>query len=200
MPKKDPRIDAYIARAGDFARPILNRIRKLVHAACPDVQETIKWGSPFFEHKGILIATPAFKRHCAIIFWKGRLFLSKVQKAKLRRLASISELPGNKILTGYIKKAVELNEGGIKIPPRPKAKGKKPVFVPDYFLAALNKNKRALTAFENFSPSHKREYVGWITEAIREATRAKRIKTALQQMIEGKSRNWKYQQKQHRKG
>ena len=88
----------------------------------------------------------------------------------------------------------------IKIPPRPKAKGKKPVFVPDYFLAALNKNKRALTAFENFSPSHKREYVGWITEAIREATRAKRIKTALQQMIEGKSRNWKYQQKQHRKG
>ena len=192
MPKKDPRIDAYIARAGDFARPILNRIRKLVHAACPDVQETIKWGSPFFEHKGILIATPAFKRHCAIIFWKGRLFLSKVQKAKLRRLASISELPGNKILTGYIKKAVELNEAGIKAP-RPKPKAKKAVVVPDYFLAALKQNKRVLAVFENFSPSHKREYVEWIAEAKREETRARRIQAALKLMGQGKSRNWKYE-------
>ena len=99
MPKKDPRIDAYIARAADFAKPILNRIRKLVHAACPDVEETIKWNSPFFEHDGILLATPAFKRHCALIFWKGRLFLSKDQKTKLRRLTSISDLPGDKILT-----------------------------------------------------------------------------------------------------
>ena len=143
MPKKDPRVDAYIAKAGDFARPILNRIRKLVHAACPDVEETIKWSAPFFEHKGILLATPAFKRHCALIFWKGRLFLSKDQKAKLRRLTSISELPGSKILTSYIKKAVKLNEAGIKIPLRPKSKVKKPVVVPDYFLAALRKKKGA---------------------------------------------------------
>ncbi|MFZ0827207.1 MAG: YdeI/OmpD-associated family protein [Verrucomicrobiia bacterium] len=199
MPKKDPRIDAYIAKAGNFAKPILNRVRKLVHAACPDVTETIKWHSPFFEHKGILLATPAFKRHCALIFWKGRLFLSKDQKTKLRRLISISDLPGDKTLTGYIKKAVELNESGIKIPTRPKSKAEKLV-VPDYFLAALKKNKRALATFENFSPSHKREYVGWITEAKREATRAKRIEAAIKQMTEGKSRNWRYQQKQRRKG
>ena len=199
MSKKDPRIDVYIAMAGDFARPILNRIRKLVHAACPDVEETIKWGSPFFEHKGILIATPAFKRHWALIFWKGRLFLGKVPKAKLRRLTSISDLPGDKILTGYIKKAVELNEAGIKIPLRPKAKVKRPVVVPDYFLAALKKNKKAVAAFGDFSPSHKREYVEWIVEAKREATRAKRIKAAIQLMAKGKSRNWKYEQKQRSK-
>ncbi|HLX96371.1 MAG TPA: YdeI/OmpD-associated family protein [Verrucomicrobiae bacterium] len=192
MPKKDPRVDAYIARAGEFARPILNRIRKLVHAACPDVQETMKWRVPFFAHKGNLITMPAFKRHCALIFWKGRLFLNEDQKTKLRRLTSISELPGDKTLTGYIKKAIELNEAGIKIP-RPKPKPKKPVVVPDYFLTALKQNKKALAAFADFSPSHKREYVEWITEAKREETRAKRIQAAVKLMAKGKSRNWKYE-------
>jgi uncharacterized protein YdeI (YjbR/CyaY-like superfamily) len=192
MPKKDPRVDAYIARAGDFARPILNRIRRLVHAACPDVEETMKWHVPFFVHKGNLITMPAFKRHCALIFWKGRLFLNEDQKTKLRRLTSISELPGDKSLTGYIRKAIELNETGTRIP-RPKPKVKKAVVVPDYFLAALKQNKKALTAFEDFSPSHKREYVQWITEAKREETRAKRIQAAIKLMAQGKSRNWKYE-------
>jgi uncharacterized protein YdeI (YjbR/CyaY-like superfamily) len=192
MPKKDPRVDAYIAKSADFARPILNRIRKLVHAACPNVEETIKWHAPFFVHKGNLITLPAFKRHCALIFWKGRLFLNKDQKTKLRRLTSISELPGDKILTGYIRKAVEVNEAGIKIP-RPRPKAKKAVVVPDYFQAVLGKNKKALAVFENFSPSHKREYVEWITEAKREETRTKRIQTAVDWLVQGKSWNWKYE-------
>src|ERR1700690_2653241 len=178
MPKKNPRVDAYIAQSADFARPILNRIRKLVHATRPGVEETLKWNSPFYEHKGILLATPAFKRHCALIFWKGRLFLGKDQKATLRRLTTLSELPGDKILTGYIKKAVELNEAGIKAP-RPKPKAKKAVVVPDYFLAALKQKKPVLAVFENFRPSHKREYVEWIAEAKRQATRTTRIQTAI---------------------
>jgi uncharacterized protein YdeI (YjbR/CyaY-like superfamily) len=192
MPKKNPRVDAYIARSADFAKPILKRIRKLVHAACPDVQETLKWNLPFYEYQGILLATPAFKRHSALIFWKGRLFLGKDQKARLRRLTTLTELPGDKILTGYIRKAVALNEAGIKAP-RPKPKARKAVVVPDYFLAALKQNKRVLAVFENFRPSHKREYVEWIAEAKREETRAKRIKAALQLMAKGKSRNWKYE-------
>ena len=192
MPKKNPRVDAYIARSADFAKPILNRIRKLVRAACPDVQETIKWNSPFYEYKGILLATPAFKRHCALIFWKGRLFLGKDQKATLRRLTTLSELPGDKILTGYIRKAVALNEAGIKAP-RPKPKARKAVVVPDYFLAALKKSKKALAVFERFRPSHKREYIEWIVDAKREETRTKRIKAAITLMTQGKSRNWKYE-------
>ena len=192
MSKPDPRIDAYIAKAADFAKPILNRIRKLVHAACPDVEETIKWSAPFFEHKGILLATPAFKRHCALVFWRGRLILSQDQRTKLRHLTSISDLPGDKILTGYLRKAVALNETGVKVP-RPRPKAKKAVRAPDYFLAALKKNRKALMVFENFGPSHKREYVEWIVEAKREETRAKRIKAALKQMAKGKSRYWKYQ-------
>jgi uncharacterized protein YdeI (YjbR/CyaY-like superfamily) len=191
MSKKDPRIDAYIARSADFAKPLLNRIRKLVHAACPDVVETIKWSAPFYDHQGILLATPAFKRHCALVFWRGSLFLSKDQKTKLRRLTSISDLPGDQTLTGHVRKAVALNEAGVKTP-GPKPKAKKALVVPDDFLAALKKNKKALSAFGNFSPSHKREYVEWITEAKREETRAKRIKSAVQLMARGKPRYWKY--------
>ena len=193
MPKQDPRVDAYIARAADFVRPILLRVRKLVHAACPDAIEAIKWGVPFYEHKGILLTTPAFKQHCALIFWKGKLIFDKGdQQKKFRRITSLADLPGDKILAGYIKRAIELNEAGVKTPRRqPKSKGK--LIVPDYFLATLAKNQKALVTFQNFSPSCRREYVEWITEAKREETRAKRIQTAIEWITKGKSRNWKYQ-------
>lgn len=191
MLNKDPRIDAYIAKSADFAKPILIRIRRLIHLACPRVEESIKWGSPFYLHKGILLATPAFKNHGALIFWKGQLFLSKEQKTKLRRLTSNSDLPGDKILAGYIRKAVELNEAGVKTPAQPKSKAA--VAVPDDLLAALKKNKKALAAFEEFPPSHKREYVEWIVEAKREETRTRRLRTAIKQIAGGKSLNWKYE-------
>ena len=194
MPKRDPRVDAYIMRSADFAKPILKRVRKLVHTACPQVEETMKWNSPFFLHKGILLAMPAFKKHCSLIFWKGRLFLNRDRKSELRHLGSLSQLPGNNVLLGYIGKAVELNETGAKNPVRAKSETGKQLVVPDYFLAALRKNKRALAAFAAFPPSYKREYVRWIKEAKREATRVKRIQTAIGQIAEGKSQNWKYRQ------
>ncbi len=197
MARKDPRIDAYIAKAADFAKPILNHLRKLVHAACPDVEETMKWSFPHFDYKGMLCSMAAFKEHCAFGFWKSTLVLEKdaAQESAMGqfgRIASLSDLPGDKMLIGYIKKAVALNDTGIKNPTRPRQKVKKELVVPDYFLAALKKNKKALTAFENFSNSHKKEYVEWITEAKREETRAKRIKTTIDWIAKGKSRNWKY--------
>src|SRR5579859_2960137 len=136
MAKRDPRVDAYIAKAADFAKPILNRVRKLVHTTCPHVEETIKWNAPFFVYKGILAAMPAFKKHCALIFWKGKIILGK-ERMKLRRLTSLAELPGDKVLLDCIRKAVKLNEAGIKVA-RPKTKKK--IAVPDYFLATLKKN------------------------------------------------------------
>ena len=193
MPRKDPRIDAYIARSADFARPILNRLRRLVHAACPVVEETIKWHAPFYLHRGILLATPAFKKHCAVIFWKSRWLLDRDQKAKLRRLGSSADLPGDKFLLGCIRKAVGLNKAGVKSAARAKPKAKSAPVVPDDFQAALRKSKKAQSAFANFSPSHKREYVEWIAGAKREETRARRIRTALSWLAQGKSRNWKYQ-------
>ena len=193
MPKSNPRVDAYIAEAADFAKPILLRLRRLVHAACPNVTETIKWSAPFYEHKGILIATPAFKHHCALVFWKGKLIFGRGdERKKLRNLKSQGDLPADKILTGYLKQAIALNEAGAKTP-RAKPKPKPKLVVPDYFLTALKKNKKALATFENFGTSCRREYVEWLTEARREETRAQRLKTVIRWLAAGKSRNWKYQ-------
>jgi uncharacterized protein YdeI (YjbR/CyaY-like superfamily) len=194
MPKKDPRIDAYIAKASDFAKPILKHIRKLVHTACPQVEETVKWNMPFFTHNGILVAMGAFKEHCAFVFWKRKLIFGKNAPVvrpfpPFGRITSLADLPADKLLLGYIRKAVELNEADIKKSPSPKRK----VTVPDYFQAALKKNQKALATFEKMSPSHKGEYVEWVADAKREETRARRIKKALKTLGEGKSLHWKYQ-------
>ena len=192
---KDPRVDAYIAKSPDFAKPILNHLRQLAHAACPGVEETLKWRMPHFVHRGILFGVGAFKQHCVLHFWKGKLVLGdKCRSDKfgnIGRVTTIADLPDKKLLLRYIKKAVELNEGGVKKPARTTSKRK--LIVPAYFKAVLNKNKKALAAFEDFSPSHKREYVDWITEAKREVTRTKRIQQAMQWLAHGKSRNWKYE-------
>lgn len=196
MPTTDQRIDAYIARSADFAKPILIHLRKLAHTACPEVDETLKWRMPYFTHKGILFAMAAFKQHCSVHFWHGKLFLPENARnedgmGQFGRISTISDLPDEKVLIGYIKKAVELNEAGVK-KEAPKSKPKKKLVVPNYFLAALKTNQKARTTFANFSPSHQKEYVQWITEAKRDETRAKRIETALQWLAKGKPRNWKY--------
>lgn len=197
MPTKDPRVDAYIVKSADFAKPILNHIRKLVHAACPDVSETMKWSFPHFEHKGVLCSMAAFKNHCALGFWKGELFLPKGKEDEAMgwfgRITSVSDLPADKVLLGYIKEAVRLNEFGTKVPSRTKPKERKPLVIPDYFTTAVKKNKKALNTFENFSYSHKKEYVEWVTEAKTDDTRNKRLATTVEWLAEGKARNWKYE-------
>ncbi|HEU5396510.1 MAG TPA: YdeI/OmpD-associated family protein [Verrucomicrobiae bacterium] len=188
---RNPRIDAYIAKSADFAKPILSRVRKLIHAVCPRVEETLKWKTPFYLHEGILLGTPAFKQHCALIFWKGRLFLGK-ERQGLRRLKSAADLPSDRVLRGYLRQAIALNESGGKNPGRTRPAAKKPVAVPSDFRAALKKNKKALAAFDRFSPSCRREYLVWITGAKQAETRVRRIKTALEWIAAGKSYNWKY--------
>lgn len=198
MGKRDPRVDAYIARSSDFAKPILNHIRSVVHEACPDVQETVKWGTPFFDYHGVMCNMAAFKAHCAFGFWKGSLVLGNDVKdadaaGQFGGIENVSDLPPKKVLMGYIRQAMKLNEDGVK-PMRTKTGTKKPELdVPDYLRAALKKDRKAQTAFDAFSPSHRREYIEWITDAKTEATRNKRMETALEWIAEGRSRNWKYQ-------
>jgi len=201
MGKKLPAIDAYIAKSQDFAKPVLRRLRDLVHAACPDVEETLKWGAPHFMHKGMLCAMASFKSHCAFGFWKGKLILGKSPRKPRQRRDSSAELPGlpaypgDKLLSQYIKEAVRLNEEGVKTPARTKPAARKKLSTPAYFMSSLRKNMKALRTYQNFSPSHKREYIEWVTEARTEATRQKRLKAALEWMSEGKVRNWKYVKK-----
>jgi uncharacterized protein YdeI (YjbR/CyaY-like superfamily) len=204
MSNRLPEVDAYIAQAAPFARPILERLRALFHKACPLVQETIKWSFPHFEYHGVLGSMAAFKQHVSFGFWKGKLISDSqglfrgIGKTTMNalRLETLADLPSDKVLLAYIKEAARLNEEGVRLPPaKKKATKKKPLAVPDYFLAALRKNQKALATFESFSPSHKREYVEWITEAKQEATREKRLATAIEWLSEGKPRNWKYMRK-----
>jgi uncharacterized protein YdeI (YjbR/CyaY-like superfamily) len=198
MTQKDPRIDAYIEKSAEFAQPILRHLRELIHQGCPEVEETLKWGMPAFVYKGLLCGMAAFKQHATFGLWKHELVIGKKASrdsmGQFGRITSLKELPPEKTLLKYIRKAVELNEAGIKAPARvrPKAGERRPLAVPDYFLAALEKNKRAQTHFEQFSYSHQKEYVEWLTTAKREATRLKRLQTALAWIAEGKSQNWKY--------
>jgi len=198
MPVLDPRVDAYIAKSADFARPILEHLRAVVHAACPDVEETIKWGAPHFMYRGMLCRMAAFKQHCAFGFWKGALIVpdGKNDEAmgQFGCLAKVSDLPSKKVLVGYIRKAMKLNEEGVAMLRLAKpGKSKTPPIAPDDLLAAFGRNPVAKAAFEAFSPSHQREYIEWIVEAKREETRQRRVAQAVEWLAEAKSRNWKYE-------
>ena len=193
MAKKDPRINAYIWEAQPFARPILTHLRRLVHRARPDVEENIRWGSPFFDHNGMLCFMASFREHAVFGFWKGKLLFGKEHKGAMGhfgRLTSVKDLPGDKELLGYIRKAAELNERRLKRK-RP-ARGTQKVTVPYDLTAALAKNAKARKTFQNFSYSHKKEYVDWITDAKRDETRQKRLKTTIQWLSQGKPQSWRY--------
>jgi len=201
MPSKDRRVDEYISKSADFAKPILIHLRQLVHKTCPDVRETIKWGFPVFEYKGPMCHMASFKKHCVFGFWKAALMKDKTlldnarsesAMGHLGKLTLLKDLPSDKKLIANIKEAMELNDAGVKITSVKKTAAKKDIKAPEDFLAALKKNKKALATFEGFSPSHKREYIEWIVEAKREETRKNRIEQAIQWMSEGKPRNWKY--------
>ena len=198
MATKDPRIDAYIAKSADFAKPILKHLRKVVHAGCPGVVETVKWSMPHFDYKGVMCGMAAFKQHCAFGFWKADLILDPGQTAEksgmgsFGSIRSLSDLPSEKTLVGYVKKAAALNEAGVKVPGRTQPKKRKPLPMPTDFTAALKKNAKARKTFENFSASHRREYIEWITEAKRDETRKERLAKSINWLAEGKARNWKY--------
>ena len=193
-------IDEYIANAEDFAKPILTHLRKLVHEACPDVEEKMRWSFPHFDHKGMMISMASFKNHCAFTFWKQKLMadpegvFSEAGEGmgSLGKIGSKKDLPSDKVLKAYINEAVRLNDEGVKLPTAKKTP-KKEAAVPDDLAASLKKNKKAQKAFDDFSPSHRREYIEWITEAKREATREKRLAQTIEWLAEGKPRNWKYE-------
>lgn len=201
MPKTDPRVDDYIAQAADFAQPILQHLRQLVHQACPEVTETIKWSFPVFEYHGMLCNMAGFKEHCAFGFWKAAIMsdpegiltpTGESAMGHFGRIRSLDDLPADDVMIAYIMEAARLNREGVKVPPKAKPAAKKELPVPDFLQEALAHNEAARTTFEKFSYSHRKEYIEWLTEAKTEATRNKRLATALEWLAEGKGRNWKY--------
>jgi uncharacterized protein YdeI (YjbR/CyaY-like superfamily) len=201
MADMDPRVDAYIEKAAPFAKPVLLKLRKLIFQACPEASETIKWSFPNYEVYGSVFCNmAAFKEHCAFGFWKASLLKDpngilqvkdRNAMGHLDRIVSVKDLPPDKILVAYLREAALLNKNNIKAA-KPKSAPKKELPIPKALAAELKKNKKAAAAFEGFSPSHRREYIEWITEAKTEETMNKRLATAMEWLEEGKSRNWKY--------
>lgn len=199
MGKREPRVDTYIATSAGFAQPILTYFRDVVHAACPDVVERIKWGAPTFERKKILCGMAAFKAHCRIGFWN----LSQAARAGagldgggitawFPNVTSMKDLPSKPMLMRLVKEAAALDEQGVR-PPRPTRPARTPPLpVPDDLMKALRKNRKALAVFDAWAPGHRKQYVQWITEATRKETRASRVTTAVGWIAEGKPRHWKY--------
>ncbi|MEJ0056566.1 MAG: YdeI/OmpD-associated family protein [Bacteroidota bacterium] len=201
MPTKDKRIDTYINRSADFAKPILHHLRELVHQVCPEVEETMKWSFPHFDYHGILCSMAAFKQHCSFGFWKAKLMEdydallsvgNKTAMGHFGQLKSLKDLPNDKILVKYIKEAMRLNEEDVKIIRKPAPREKKILLIPADLKKALAKNTAACKTFDGFNYSNKKEYIEWITEAKTDATREKRLNTAIEWMAAGKIRLWKY--------
>ncbi len=202
MGKKDPRVDAYIAKSADFAKPILSHLRDVVHRACPEVEETMKWSMPFFMYKGMLCTMAAFKGHCTFGFihesireaLRGSPGASEAM-GTFGRITALGELPPDAKIAVFVRKAMKLNEAGQSAMGGRKKTEKQDREVPKDFAAALKKDRKASAVFAAFSPSKKNEYIEWLEEAKTEETRKKRLATAIEWISEGKERNWKYARK-----
>ncbi len=196
MGSRDRRVDAYIAKSAEFARPILEHLREVVHSACPEVAETIKWGMPFFVRGAPLCHMAAFKHHCAFGFWKGARVTgvasgSKGAMGQFGRILSTADLPSRRSLAGLVRSAARLAGTGAvaaarRRRPRPAPRA------PADLRAALARNARALATFRALPPSGRREYVDWLLEAKRKETRTRRLAEAVRWLAAGKARNWRY--------
>jgi uncharacterized protein YdeI (YjbR/CyaY-like superfamily) len=196
-----PEISEYIARSADFAQPILIELRAIVHSFCPEVKETMKWSFPNFEYKGsILCSMASFKQHCAFSFWLGSHLKDEygiLQERKtegmghLGKIRSLDDVPSPDKLGPLILQAMSLIDQGVKLQKTP-PKTQKELLIPEILIKALEENPAAKTVFDNFSFSHKREYVDWLNDAKTAATLNKRLDTTISNLREGKSKEWKY--------
>lgn len=202
MKARDERISDYIARSAEFAQPILLHLRELIHDFCPDVEETMKWSMPFFLYRGkILCSFAAFKNHCSFGFWlhsemsdPHRIFqrAEKGGMGSFGKITAPADLPKDEHLGAYILEAMNLIEGGA-IPRELNPKYKKPAAeIPAELLALLDAEPTAKAVFEALPPSHQREYTNWISEAKREETKQRRLQQTIENLLEGKSKDWKY--------
>jgi uncharacterized protein YdeI (YjbR/CyaY-like superfamily) len=203
MTSTDPRVDAYIGKAAPFAQPILQHLRAVIHEASPEIEEGVRWGSPHFFYKGMLCGMAAFTQHCAFGFWKDKLIVRDDARrsgapregmGSFGRITAVTDLPPKRKIIGYVRQAMKLNDDGVKSPTRSKQARRRAPRTPADLAAALRRNARAKAVYAKFTPSGKRDYVEWLTEAKTPATRSRRLATALEWIAAGKPRNWKYMQ------
>jgi hypothetical protein len=198
MKSSDSRVDAYIAKAAAFAQPILERLRERVHRACPEIEESLKWGAPSFLYRGkILCSMAAFKQHASFGFWQhAEVMGASVQRdgmGSFGKMRALGDAPTQRTLTPLIRKAMDLIDAGGAVPgPRKSPASRSATDIPPDLSAALRTDPAASETFNALAPGQRREYVDWIVEAKREQTRGRRVAQAIEWLAEGKPRHWKY--------
>ncbi len=200
MANYNKKVDDYIAKMADFAKPILSYLREIVHSTCPEVEEDVKWGTPHYSYKGDhLCMMGGFKQHCSFSLYKAELMKDPILQESVKagkkfgymdKIKDIKELPAKKVLVAYLKEAMELNASGAAKPKPVKTKPATEVVAPKEFLDALKKDKKATEIFESKSPSFRKNYIIWLADAKTEETRNKRIAQAMEWIAEGKDRFW----------
>lgn len=195
----DRRVDAYVKKSAEFAQPILKHLRALVHASCPEVEETIKWSFPHFMYRGqILCSMAAFKAHCAFGFWNGAIVAPRSAAVRrqamgdLGRITSLRDLPSRRALGACVKAGAKLIDAGVRRRVEP-THPQPPLRAPADLARALAAKPQAKKHFAAFTPSARRDYVDWIVGAKSAATRERRLATALNWIAEGKRHNWRYE-------
>lgn len=97
----------------------------------------------------------------------------------LNCIGYIKDLPSDKVLLVYLKEAAGVNKEKIKVV-RKKLAPKKELPLPEKLSAAFKKNKKAMTIFDAFRPSQRREHIEWINEAKTDETLNKRLATTME--------------------
>lgn len=200
----DAKVTEYIENSAEFARPILTHLREQIHEHCPDVVESIKWGIPHFDYKSdFMCVLAAAGKHCSLTFIKSEFMTDprfaggkkvKAGERFMSRITSLSDLPSDGELAGFVREAMDLNDRGVKLDKTAKAApNRSPVETPAFFLEALSRNAVAEQVFENQSTSFRKEYVVWLESAKTDATRQRRTDEAVEWIAEGKRRFWKYE-------
>jgi uncharacterized protein YdeI (YjbR/CyaY-like superfamily) len=185
MGKRNPKVDAYIEEAAEFARPILRHLREAVHEACPDAEEAIKWNVPFFVHRANLCYMAAFKAHCAFGFWNSRAVMGDGARddekgaGQFGRITSIAELPPRPTLISFVRKAADLSAAGVK----PARSPRPPPPIPKELRTVLKKHPKAASEFDTLTPSHRREIIEWVAGAKQAETRLRRADQAIERIL-----------------
>jgi uncharacterized protein YdeI (YjbR/CyaY-like superfamily) len=204
MAKFNKKVDEYIAKSEEFAKPILANLRQIIHEACPEVEEDIKWGTPHYSYKDDhLVMMAGFRNHCSFSLYKAEFMKDKAIRDSVKsgkkfgymdKLRALPDLPTSKVLSAYIKEAMTINERGLR-KAIPKSGKPKVIETPDYFKSMLATNPKAKEVFESKSDAYRKDYLIWITDAKTEATRQKRMEQAMEWIADGKGRFWQYEKK-----
>ncbi|MFM1947563.1 MAG: hypothetical protein RL207_1846 [Bacteroidota bacterium] len=198
---QDSRVDAFIEKSADFARPILQEMRSIIQEAHPELEETWKWSFPNYTFNGKIICSfSAFKNHCSFGFWLGAQMsdphhileqVGKTAMGSLGKITTVSQLPERELLITYILHAIELSEKGVTVQKKSQAIDKPEQTSLDFPEFFLNAQKEG-ASFDRLSPSQRKEYVTWIFDSKTSETKNKRTKIMLENLRDGKSLHWKY--------